>query len=80
MLSFRDEEVRTLAREVMEKTGAPSMTAAVKQALKNEIARSQSTLSLKEKVDALRLRAQQMAVRPPEAPFSKEERDALWER
>src|SRR6476469_7550050 len=56
MLSIRDEEVRTLAQDVMRKTGAPTITAAIKQALANEIARADEKIPLRERVEALRRR------------------------
>lgn len=78
MLSIRDERVRVLAEHVMEKRGAPNLTAAIRLALENEIARDREGLSLQERVDALRHRALSKAVRPPGPPLTKDERDSLW--
>ena len=78
MLSIRDERVRALAEDVMEKRGAPSITAAIRLALENEVARASEELSLQERVDALRRKALSTAVRPPGQPLTKEERDSLW--
>ena len=78
MLSIRDEEVRTLAQDLMKNTGAPTITAAIKRALKNEIARVGEELSLEEQVDALRRKALAKAIRPPGQSLTKEERDDLW--
>ena len=79
MLSIRDEQVRTLAQDVMRKTGAPTITAAIKLALQNEVARTEDKVSLRERVDALRRKILGDGVRPREKPLTKEERDALWE-
>jgi antitoxin VapB len=78
MLSIRDERVRVLAEDVMEKTGAPSLTAAIRLALENEIARADGELSLRERVDALRHKVLGKAIRPAGQPLTKEERDSLW--
>ena len=78
MLSIRDEDVRTLAQDLMSATGAPTITAAIKRALENEIARVDGELSLQERVDAIRRKALAKAVRPPGQPLTKEERDDLW--
>jgi len=76
MLSIRDERVRTLAEGLMQKTGAPTITAAIRQALENEMARTEG--SLQERVDALRRKSLHKAVRPPAQPLTKQERDDLW--
>jgi hypothetical protein len=80
MLTIRDEEVRTLARELMQKTGAATMTAAVKSALVGELSRTDEHETLLEKIAAIREKALAGAVRPPQPPMTKEERDHLWER
>jgi antitoxin VapB len=80
MLSIRDEQVRTLAQDVMRKTGAPTITAAIRQALENEIARADEKVPLRERVEALRRKVLGDAVHPKGKPLTKEERDALWER
>ena len=79
MLSIRDEQDRTLAQDVMRKTGAPTITAAIKLALQNEVARTEDEVPLRERVDALRRKILGDEVRPKEKPLTKEERDALWE-
>lgn len=78
MLSIRDERVRSLAQDLMRKTGAPTITAAIRQALENEIAKADARGSLQERINALRSRALSKAVRPPAPLLSKEERDDLW--
>ena len=78
MLSIRDETVRALAADVMEKRNVPTITAAIRLALENEVARANAEMSLQERVDALRRKALSKAVRPPGQPLTKEERDDLW--
>jgi antitoxin VapB len=78
MLSIRDERIRTLAEDLMEKRNIPSITAAIRLALENEVERTNQGLSLQERVDALRRRALSKAIRPPSQPLTKEERDDLW--
>lgn len=80
MLSIRDEQVRTLAQALMRKSGAPTITAAIKQALENEISKTEEQQTLQEKIEAIRQKALAKAVRPPELPLSKDARDDLWER
>jgi hypothetical protein len=79
MLSIPDDEVRTLALELMKITGEPTITAAIKRALINEIARSKEPESLQEKVEALRRRALSKAKHPPDRSYL-DSRDDLWER
>jgi antitoxin VapB len=80
MLTIRDEEVRTLARQVMEKTGAPTLTAAVKQALRHEIENAQPKLTLQQKVDAMRAEILGKAgLRKPNRD-TIDSRDDLWDR
>lgn len=78
MLSIRDARVRALAEDVMEKRNAPSITAAIRLALENEVARADAELTLQERVDALRRKALRKAIHPPGQPLTKEERDDLW--
>ena len=78
MLSIRDEQVRALAEDLKDKRGMPSLTAAIRFALENAIARADEELSLQERVDALRRKALSKAVRPPGQPLTKAERDSLW--
>lgn len=78
MLSIRDEKVRALAEDLMEKRNVPSLTAAIRLALENEVARADAEMSLHQRVDALRRKALSKAVRPPGPPLTKEERDDLW--
>jgi antitoxin VapB len=78
MLSIRDERVRALAEDIMEKRNVPTITAAIRLALENEVARANAEMSLQERVDALRSKALSKAVRPPGQPLTKEERDDLW--
>ena len=79
MLSIRDEEVRTLAKALMAESGAPTLTAAIKLALRNELDRVHSAPSLHQRVEALRKAAKAKAVRPPETA-RPDARDSLWER
>jgi len=74
-----DDEVRTLAMELMKNTGEPTITAAIKRALINEIERSKEPVSLEEKVEALRRKALRMAKHPPERNYI-DSRDDLWDR
>ena len=78
MLSIRDEEVRTLAETVMRKRGAPTLTAAIKLALKHEIKRADEASTLVERVAAIRAEAATKAIEPPKPPLTPAERDALW--
>lgn len=78
MLSIRDEEVRTLAETVMRRCGAPTLTAAIKLALKHELKRADEALSLSERVSAIRAEAMTKAVRPRQPPLTEAERNALW--
>lgn len=80
MLSIRDEEVRTLAEVVMKRCGAPTLTAAIKLALQHEIKRADEALPLIDRVAALRAEALAKADRPPAAPLSDAQRDAMWTR
>ena len=79
MLSIRDEEVRTLAQDLMKNTGAPTITAAIKRALKNEIARTKEQASLRESLEALQRKALGMAQHAPDRNYV-DSRDDLWER
>jgi antitoxin VapB len=80
MLSIRDEQVRSLALNLMEKTGAPTITAAIRLALENETARVEERTTLQEKVEMIRKKALAVAIRPPQPPLTKAERDDLWDR
>lgn len=80
MLSIRDERIRTLAQDLMQRTGAPTITAAIRVALENEISRIDDRGTLAERVEALRHKALAKAVRRPQLPLTKEERDDLWGR
>jgi antitoxin VapB len=79
MLSIRDEEVRTLAQDLMHSTGAPTITAAIKRALKNELARTKEQSSVREKLEALQRKALGMAKHAPDRDYV-DSRDDLWER
>jgi antitoxin VapB len=79
MLSIRDEQVRTLAQDVMQKTGAPTITAAIKMALQNEIARSDEKMSLRERVEALRRKVLGDVDIVPNRNTT-DSRDDLWDR
>jgi antitoxin VapB len=63
MPSIRDEAVPTLAEMVMQRSGAPNLTPAIRRALRNEI-RCAKALS--------------RATKTPQAPLTKAERDDLW--
>ena len=79
MLSIPDDEVRTLALELMKTTGEPTITAAIKRALINELARGKQPESLEEKVEALRRKALGMAKQAPDRNYV-DSRDDLWDR
>ena len=79
MLSIRDEEVRTLAQYLMNETSAPTITAAIKRALKNELARAREQSSVLEKLEALQRKALGMAKQAPDRNYI-DSRDDLWER
>jgi antitoxin VapB len=78
MLSIRNPRVRALAEVVMRETGAPSITAAITQALEHEVERARQAVPLRQRVAALRQRTLEKAVRPP-APVAPAEIDELWE-
>ena len=78
MLSIRNARVRALAEVVMRETGAPSMTAAITQALEHEVERARQAIPLRQRIAALRRRAMETAVRSP-APVAPTEIDDLWE-
>jgi antitoxin VapB len=78
MLSIRNVRVRELAEVVMRETGAPSLTAAITQALEHEVERARQAVPLQMRIAALRQRAMASAVRPP-APVTPAEIDDLWE-
>lgn len=79
MLSIRDERIRTLAQDVMRKTGAPTITAAIRLALENEVAKGdEQQLSLREKIKALQKKALGMATQPPDRNYV-DSRDDLWD-
>ncbi|MCF4127241.1 hypothetical protein FF100_24655 [Methylobacterium terricola] len=80
MLSIRDREIRALAEAVMRTRGAPTLTAAIKLALHNEIRRAEEEIPLRERVAALRARALAKADRPRLPALTDDERDQLWER
>lgn len=79
MLSIRDEEVRTLAQDLMKNTGAPTITAAIKRALVNEIARTEKKPSLREEMDELRRKVLGSAKITPDRNTT-DSRDDLWDR
>ncbi len=78
MLSIRNPRVRELAEVVMRDTGAPSLTAAITQALEHEVERGRKAVPLRQRVAALRARALETAVRP-EVFVPDSEIDDLWE-
>lgn len=77
MLSIRNARVRALAQVVMRETGAPSITAAITQALEHEVERARQAVPLRQRVAALRQRALAQAVRSP-TPVTSAEVDELW--
>ncbi len=79
MLGIRDEQVRALAEAVMEKRGAPNLTAAIRLALENEITRSDTEPSLREKIDELRRKVLGTSKIAPDRN-AKDSRDDLWDR
>ena len=79
MLSIRDEEVRTLAQDLMKSTGAPTITAAIKRALVNELARTNEKVSLRESLEELQRKALGMANHAPDRNYV-DSRDDLWDR
>jgi antitoxin VapB len=78
MLSIRNPRVRALAEVVMRETGAPSVTAAITQALEHEVERARQAVPLHRRIAALRQRAFEKAVRSP-ASVAPAEIDDLWE-
>ena len=80
MLSIRDDRIRTLAQDLMHKTGAPTITAAIRMALEHETARVAAEKTLLEKVERIREKVLTNAIRLPKPPLNKAERDDLWER
>ncbi|UVC08193.1 type II toxin-antitoxin system VapB family antitoxin [Rhizobium sp. TH2] len=78
MLSIRDERVRTLAQDLMQKTGAPTITAAIRQALENEISRASEEPTFQEKIKTLQDRVRSMAKHPPDRNYV-DSRDDLWD-
>lgn len=79
MLSIRDERVRTLAQDLMQKTGAPTITAAIRLALENELVRTGEKESLQERVEMLRRKVLGDAVIVPDRATT-DSRDDLWDR
>lgn len=79
MLSIRDEEVRTLAQDLMKNTGAPTITAAIKRALLNELARTKEQVSLRDSLEELQSKALAMATHAPDRNYV-DSRDDLWDR
>jgi len=69
-----------MARELMQRTGAPTMTAAIKSALASKLSQADEEVTLIDKIAAIRAKALANAVRPPQPPLTKSERDSLWER
>ena len=87
MLSNRDEQVRILATNLMRKTGAPTITAAIRQALENETARVSENPTLQERLKPLRERVEKLrrdvlgdAAYDKPDPNYKDSRDDLWDR
>ncbi len=78
MLSIRNARVRELAQLVMRETGAPSITAAITQALEHEVERARQAVPLHQRIANLRQRAMATAVRAP-APVAPADIDDLWE-
>ncbi len=79
MLSKRDEEIRTLAQDLMKTTGEPTLTAAIKRPLVNELARIEKKPSLKEEIDELRRRVLGSAKIVPDRN-TVDSRDDMWDR
>lgn len=79
MITIRDEEVRVLAQTVMKKSGAETMTAAIKLALQHEIERADDAIPLMTHVREMVAKAKARAVHPPE-PNAQDSRDSMWER
>jgi antitoxin VapB len=78
MLSIRDERIRTLAQDLMLKTGAPTITAAIRQALENETVRVNEEPTFQEKIKALQDRVRNMAKHPLDRNYV-DSRDDLWD-
>ncbi|WP_181702142.1 type II toxin-antitoxin system VapB family antitoxin [Chthonobacter albigriseus] len=76
-LSIRDARAATLARDLARRRGT-TMTAAIVQALENELKREKEAVPLAERLSALAARAKAMSG-PNPRPMSKDERDALWD-
>ncbi len=57
-LYIRDDEVDALAKKVQQVTKARNKTEAVRRALQNELARTQQSIPLKERVKKLQDRVQ----------------------
>lgn len=79
MLNIPDDEVRTLALELMKDSGEPTITAAIKRALVNELARTKEQVSLRDSFEELQRRALAMAKHAPDRNYV-DSRDDLWDR
>jgi antitoxin VapB len=78
MLSIRNARVRALAEVVMRETGAPSITAAITEALEHEVERARQAVPLHQRIADLRQRAMENAARSP-APVAPTDIDDLSE-
>lgn len=76
-LFVRDDEITAMAGELQKLTKAPSKTEALRLALRNELARTRSTLPMHERL--ARARATADAIGPSSADFNqKVYTDELW--
>jgi len=78
-LYIRDNTVDELARRVQKITKAPNKTEAVRQALQNELTRTQAAIPLRDKIKDIQDRiAQQLGLNPK--PFDmKQFTDEMWD-
>jgi antitoxin VapB len=78
-LYIRDDEVDALAKKVQQVTKARNKTEAVRRALQNELARTQQSIPLKERVKKLQDRVQdRMGPNKPDFDMKKFT-DDMWE-
>ncbi len=78
-LYIRDDEVDALAKKVQQVTKARNKTEAVRRALQNELARTQQSIPLKERVKKLQDRVQDRMGPNKPAFDMKKFTDDMWE-
>jgi len=78
-LYIRDHTVDDLAKRVKQITKAPNKTEAVRQALQNELTRTQETIPLRQQIKAIQIRVAQRLSSNTKPFDMKKFTDEMWD-